>query len=208
MTKFIFSTSILSFGMLLIPFTAFADSWSLDSDKEHPPESDENRIIKWCNEDGTHTRYASANLKIKGYQPCGSVTSVVTCDASGTRMIGGNGEKRPRGHRDCSIGPRLVVLSYSDEDTIDKTYQAQPDEKIEALTPEEEKKLQEEFKDAQKKHQESQEKQMQAMTNQLLQQLGLAGNAPGKKPSNEKKLGEIFKNLDPQSRKRVKKMLE
>ena len=78
-----------------------------------PPSSAENRIIKWCAEKGTHTRYASANIQLKGYSPCGEVKTAMSCDAVGNRMISPTGTV-PYGHRDCSLGKRLVVIRHDE----------------------------------------------------------------------------------------------
>lgn len=78
-----------------------------------PPSSAENRIIKWCADRGTHTRYASANIQLRGYTPCGEVKTAMSCDSVGNRMISPSGAV-PYGHRDCALGKRLVVIRHDE----------------------------------------------------------------------------------------------
>ncbi len=118
-----------------------------------PPSSAENRIIKWCAESGTHTRYASANIQLKGYAPCGEVkTAVRTCDAVGNRMISPGGEV-PYGYRDCSLGKRLVVIRH---DPLD------PPNDDRGLSSAEQHALNREFKQIQKDQEKQEAKDIEA----------------------------------------------
>lgn len=85
-----------------------ADSWTLSGDGQYAPTNPEDIIIKWCETNGERTRYASANLNIKGYEPCGKLQTAATCDAGGERIISGD-LNRPYDHRDCVKGPRISI---------------------------------------------------------------------------------------------------
>ena len=77
-------------SIILLSFsTCHADNWSINQKKALPGEKDENRIIKWCDkETGKKVRYASANIALKGYEPCGSIKSVDVCDENGNKFLG------------------------------------------------------------------------------------------------------------------------
>lgn len=65
------------------------DNWSINEKSELPPVSDENRIIKWCDDKtNKHIRFSSANIAIKGYHPCGTIVNTETCDAEGNKILG------------------------------------------------------------------------------------------------------------------------
>lgn len=134
---------------LSVPF-ALTEDWSSESGKEHRPAEQENRIIKWCSEDGSRVRYASANLTIKGFQPCGTLAATKTCDAVGNRIISKDGA-RPRDHRDCDLGPRILVIRQAPEDEIDLSGLDAKRKQGEPLTPEEQRSLEKELKIAEKK---------------------------------------------------------
>ena len=75
--------------ILFIFSTCHADNWSLNEKKALPAEKDENRIIKWCDkETGKKIRYASANIALAGYKPCGAIKSIDVCDENGNKFLG------------------------------------------------------------------------------------------------------------------------
>lgn len=139
------------------------DRWSQNGVAEHEATSKENRIIKWCKPDGSKARFASANLKIKGYEPCGKLEAVSSCDAVGNRLISKN-SKRPIDHKDCGTGPRIVVISHS-----------QPDDgqsgDVEPMTAAENRQLTAEMRAAEKQQENDPEIQLQKAVNQLLTNL-------------------------------------
>lgn len=98
---------VAAIAMLSTSVAIAADGWATDSSKEHPAPSAENRIIRWCSTDGKQERFASANIDLTGYAPCGELSTPIYCDASGRRMIGGS--NHPPVYKDCSVGPRIVV---------------------------------------------------------------------------------------------------
>jgi len=100
--------SIVLSLLLLSPRTGFADEWSVDEATQLPPTAPENRIIKWCQLEGDGVRYASSNLNIPGYKPCGKLAVTMNCDSTGRRYIG---EEISSGYtyRDCSVGPRITI---------------------------------------------------------------------------------------------------
>lgn len=75
----------------------------------------ENRIIKWCETGGSEVRYASANLRIHGFEPCGSVKTAVTCDPLGAKFIGP--DNGPHGYKNCAYGKRLQITNIDDTQT-------------------------------------------------------------------------------------------
>jgi len=75
--------------ILILNLNAWADNWSFNNKKNLPAQKDENRIIKWCDkETGKKTRYASANVELAGYKPCGAIKSIDVCDANGNKFLG------------------------------------------------------------------------------------------------------------------------
>ena len=150
------------------------DEWSTEAKKQHAPENPRNRIIKWCSLDGTKSRWASANLEIKGYEPCGTLQAATTCDAGGNRMIGKTDE-RPYTHRDCGVGERIVIIRHDPPDTdtgntlADYAEEALGKPEL-ALSAEESRKLEREIKDAEKELEGSLDYQLQKIGDQLLQQ--------------------------------------
>ena len=75
MVKIVFLASIF----FIFPSAAWAQSGSSD------------KIIKWCADEGTHVRYASANIQLKGYTPCGQLSASRRCDDNGRRFISAGG---------------------------------------------------------------------------------------------------------------------
>lgn len=195
----------LAVSMLFLATEAFGDQWSLSSELEHPPVRAENRIIKWCDEESGHERWASANIKLKGYTPCGKLASVSTCDASGKRMIAGNEVARPNDHRDCGIGPRILIVNHDEEDTIDTSHAATDPADISPLSSKERQDLKREFSEAKKLQSNDPMMQMQKMADMLLQQL-LGGSARSAKGS--KQLDHMLKNVDPKTRDSIKQLLK
>ncbi len=196
----------LTLGMLLLGAqSALADQWSLSGDLEHPPAQPNNRIIKWCADDSDHERWASANIKLKGYAPCGKLSSVSTCGASGQRLIGSTDAKRPNDHRDCGVGPRILIINHDEEDTIDTSNVAESPEDITPLSSKEQQDLKREFKLAKKQQDSDPMMQMQKMADLLLQQL-LMGN--GQKPKSDRELNKMLKHVDPKTRKAIKQLLK
>ena len=87
---------------------ASAEDWTSNQGRVLPPTSAENRIVKWCEKDGDKVRYASANLEIKGFAPCGTVATAANCDATGNRYIG-PATGAPHGYLDCNNGQRIYI---------------------------------------------------------------------------------------------------
>jgi len=67
-----------------------------------------NKIIKWCGKDKNDVRFSSANLKVKGYEPCGEPEVRVSCDPAGNKFYS-QGEGSPHSYQDCGVGPRIVI---------------------------------------------------------------------------------------------------
>ena len=208
----IFSLSVLLAA--LIPISASADEWSLENGKEFPPEQPENRIIKWCSEDGKKTRYASANLKIKGFKPCGRVSTSKTCDAGGNRLIG-KGKDLPRDHKDCSV-ERIFIVNYGEDDTVDRTNMVKPDEDVKPLSEDELAALQREVKNAKKKH-KSPQAQMQSIMNAFSRSMSQNNRNKSKQRRRQSKrerermlksIEEMLKGYDPSIQKAVKELMD
>ena len=190
---------------LFLPLQSSAEQWSLEQSQEHPPEKPQNRIIKWCSEDGSQERWASANIQPKGYIPCGKLSTVATCGASGKRMIGGNDSERPRDHRDCGVGPRILIVNHDENDTIDTSAVPENPGEITPLSNDEAKALKQEIEHAEKLQNSDPMMQLQKMADLLLQQL-LSG--PGGKPKSDRELDKKLKNVDPKTRSAIKQLLK
>jgi len=146
------------------------NEWTVEGNQDLPPTNPENRIIKWCKLDGSHVRFASANLKLKGYEPCGKLTSHTSCDAGGTRMISKDAN-RPSGHLDCGRGPRIQIsrdgvdllptpgdeaipsdyyLKQLDEDYLQQLPEEEKNKTVRAMSPAEVYQMQKEMERAQR----------------------------------------------------------
>ncbi len=65
-------------------------------------------IVKWCDHDSGHERYASSGITPAGYEPCGELAVVAYCDALGNKYIGPL-DNVPFGYKDCKLGPRIYA---------------------------------------------------------------------------------------------------
>ncbi len=80
--------------ILILTSSTWAENWSFNDKQNLPAQKDENRIIKWCDkETGKKTRYASANIELAGYKPCGAIKSIDVCDANGNKFLGDTPKK-------------------------------------------------------------------------------------------------------------------
>jgi hypothetical protein len=221
------SFNFLVFTLTLSIFSAFSvraalsEQWSIENDKQHPPVAASNRIIKWCQDKGNKTRYASANLKIKGFSPCGAISPSITCDPSGNRMIG-SGE-RPRAHKDCAVGPRIVIINHDSSDIVDTQNLASSSEDIKPLSSKERSDFSRALKESQRKQNQQYVDQMREVTKLLMSGLLGVDSSPytfnnTKRPKSKyerrreqrkakKQLKEMLKQLDPASRKALEGML-
>ncbi len=213
--------------LLLLVLVLFAsranaeDAWTTDAGKQHPAASAENRIIRWCNEAGTHERFASANIEIKGYHPCGELAMPVSCDPSGTRMIGKSGET-PYAFKDCAVGPRIKIERHGP--VITENYQdpLSPDgeDPGDPLSTIERSDLAREMKKAKDQQAQSLDVQLQRALDQMMQQLlsidgydvlsgqKTARRAPSKQRRfNEKQIDELIRYVDPQYQRQLEKIL-
>lgn len=206
---------------LICPFTSiiptalaepYNDLWSKDSSKEHDPPSSENRIVKWCSDEGQHVRYASANITLSGYHPCGTLGIHKTCDPSGNRFFGKADDSRPYAHQDCAVGPRIVIVNHGKKDIIDTSAVPKEGEEIGSLTDDEQQALKEEMDKAAKVHsQHDPVVEMQKLIGLL--QAGLFPTRPGNDKQQQqiidaqKELQKILKSFDPQTKKVLESFL-
>lgn len=168
-------------GVCIVPlFPAGAendDAWTVDITKQHPPISQENRIIKWCAESGDGVRYASANIELKGYKPCGELKTAMQCDPAGARMINPAGDF-PSSYRDCSVGPRIKIERHDPLPLQEPSELGTPSALAAngGLSPDETRRLKREFTAAQEQQERQEQKEMQ----QTLQAVfGAFGGLPG-----------------------------
>lgn len=202
-----------AFALLVMAVTAsvtLADEWSQVDGKEHSPDSAPNRIIKWCSEDGTKTRYASANLQIKNFKPCGVLNIEKSCDASGNRLIS-NTSDRPRDHRDCDLGPRIMVIRHGEDDIIDASNLAKPSSTPAALTPEEQQALKEELEKASKAQaQYDPLAQLQQFFGIMMRSTNGEASAKDRKELEQakKQLNQALPQMDPVTRRAVQQFLD
>lgn len=194
--------------LLVWPALVQAEQWSLDGEGEHPPPAPENRIIKWCSEDGSHVRYASSNIEIKGYTPCGKVGATTTCDASGNRMISKD-PNRPHDHLDCGVGPRIFIMNHHEDDTIDLSALPEDDEQVGAMTEAEKRALEKEVQEAYKRDPNL---QLQHVAERLIRMMFAANPLDNKskreRRNTRKQADEILKSFDPQTREALEKFLD
>ncbi len=160
------------------------DAWTVDISKQHPPLGQENRIIKWCADDSDGVRYASANIELKGYHPCGELHTTMQCDPSGARMINPPGDFPPA-YRDCSIGPRIKVTRHDPlpepaDTNVDATELAQGA----GLSADEQRRLKREFAAAQADAEKREEREMQEAMRAIFSAFGGTaindGTSPGR----------------------------
>ncbi len=198
---------LISYFFLSASLAHAEERWSSDRSKEHPPASSENRIIKWCRDDGKHERFASANLDIKGYKPCGELQVPVNCDPAGQRMISKTG-KPPEAYKDCGVGPRIVV-KRTDGGTIEGDVSADsPD----ALTSRERADLNREMKHAEKEQEKSLEIQMGKALDNMVKAImganGMLGGSSAAPQLSDRQVQEMLRYVDPQSQPELKRLLQ
>lgn len=208
---------------LLIASPAFADeSWTDEVGKEGPAPQNENRIIRWCSTDGTHQRFASANIEINGYQPCGEINVPVSCDPSGKRYIGKSGNE-PYAYKSCAKGPRIVMPAQSeDEEESEEVRELDTALSETAPTPlnsKEKMDLASDLRQVEQNQSSDVEMQLQkvldGMLGQLLSQAGPMmkasknSNRRGQKGLLQKKqIDELIRYVDPQQQDQLRQMLE
>lgn len=169
----------LAFSMqILLAGPCFADNWSINNKNEHPPEVDENRIIKWCDDvTGKNIRYSSANIKISGYHPCGNIVSSNTCDAENNKILG---------------NPKTGIFKECGPSSIKNSPSSSSSSSIEPLSHKELKDLKSAMKKAADTHNSDPEVQLQILTDKLL------ANFMGNSGSNEKDLSKLINVNDTQ----------
>jgi len=212
---------LLSSLLLLVPTPALAaDQWSYQEHTQDDPTPPRDRIIKWCNDSG-QVRYASANIKLKEYKPCGKIDTTATCDPSGNRFIGGNDSKKPYTYKNCNIGKRIEITNYKreDTDTPEGVTTSSPNDPIKPLSPSEEEQLRKDMKKAKQQHSHN---DPTAQVQQLIQ--GLMGNLldpnsnkgstrnlkSKRKPSRgqqQQMVKGLLDQLDPKSRQAVEQFM-
>ena len=190
-----------------------ADEWTSETNKQHLPGSPENRIIKWCSTDGTKVRYASANLKIKEFEPCGTVNTTATCDPSGNRFISKDSE-RPPAHLDCAVGPRIYVVAHHKDEQVDTSSLALSAEQLNALAPDERESLKRDLQQIEKDQEHDPSMQLQQSLAGLLQ--GYFGKSAGinsrsksraAKAPPQDPVNQLLDQLSPDSRKQLEGLL-
>lgn len=148
------------------------EEWSLDG-QQYPPTPPENRIIRWCSADGAKERFASANIRLDGYEPCGQLRAHATCDAAGTKLFS-NDPNVPYDHKDCAAGPRIMVISHN------PPVQPAPMNEPEIGKAS----FQREFKQLQKKQEEDAKKELHTIVEAALSQLLGTVVSPNPRSSN------------------------
>ncbi|MDD2943248.1 MAG: hypothetical protein PHC51_09820 [bacterium] len=111
--RIIHTISFLCIAIVCFPVfvvEAETDSFNVQRSSGYTGEEPENAIIKWCSDrDSTKIRYASANIDLAGWSPCGEIETLAYCDASGGRRYFSPESEVPHGYRLCSEGPRIYV---------------------------------------------------------------------------------------------------
>lgn len=200
-------------------FARAEDGWGVDPKKEHPPVSSQNRIIRWCANEGSKERFASANLAVEGFHPCGELNTPVSCDPVGKRLIGKNGQP-PEIYKDCSVGPRIVVHR---EDGVRIGSAALQGENPEPISGIEQAALQRDVKNAAKDQASNTQAQLERMVDGILQSLltaqaqGLESQgftskgAPGNRGGygfTDDQIDDMVRYVDPKYQAQLKKALQ
>lgn len=111
--RIVLATTFLSIAMVRFPILfveAESDSFNVQRSSGYAGDEPENAIIKWCSDrDSSRVRYASANIDLAGWSPCGEVKTLAYCDASGGRRYLLPDAEVPYGYRPCSEGSRIYV---------------------------------------------------------------------------------------------------
>lgn len=207
---------IIICSMLVATAASADEQWSEDATREHRPEAAENRIIRWCSDDGSHQRYASANLNIAGYRPCGELAIPVACDPGGKRMI--TKEPMPAAYRDCSVGPRIVVERTDgppieeEPSEIGASASDSSGEPVSPLSTREKSNLKKELGAAERAQEQDLgiqlEKSLDLLLKSLLGAQASNGGGAGLGMFDEKQLEEMMRYVDPKDRKELKKLLK
>ena len=215
-------TAAVLFGATLFFSTSIVraeDGWGIDPKKEHPPMSSQNRIIRWCSNDGKKERFASANLAVEGFHPCGELKTPVSCDPVGQRMIGNNGQP-PEVYKDCSLGPRIVVHKSDGVKIGSAALQGENPEPISSL---EQAALQRDVKNAAKDQESSTQAQLERMVDGILQSMLIAQSqamdsqgytskgAPGNRGGygfTDDQIDDMVRYVDPKYQAQLKKVLQ
>ncbi len=182
-----------------------SDAWTIDISKQHPPVSAENRIIRWCSEDGSKHRYASANIDLKGYKPCGQLSSVVSCDPSGARVFSSSSQPPPGSrnyaHRDCSVGPRIKVVRHepnpvtSSDFTGERSQVAADGSPPTGLSAAEYKRLERDFKVAQAEQERKNQKELEQVMSAMF---GALSGGSGRGRDSRQRRGRDSQQLPPE----------
>lgn len=167
-----FAVAALLALSLLYGRDAIADNFAIEG-HDYSGTSAENRIIRWCSSDDSKIRFASANITIAGFRPCGELKTRVTCDAVGNRLIGDQGNV-PYDHKDCGEGPRLLVIAHDPPSPPEGTFEPSP------LTSKERADLTRDLREIEQAQEKREQKQIQAILNRVVGELlggsDLAGN--------------------------------
>lgn len=197
------------------PVLAEDDSWTIDLNKQHPPVSQENRILKWCADAGDGVRFASANIELKGYHPCGELQTAMQCDPSGARMINPGGEF-PSTYRDCSLGPRISVVRRDPLPAVapDGLGEAPPGSSPEGsatnegLSPGEQRRLKREFSAAQQQQERAEQKEIEQAMKAVLGAFGGLQNADPERRRNLGSSGSTARNQQQQIEQLMRLMMQ
>ncbi len=207
------SAIVILFALVATSPASAADGWGIDPAKEHPPASSQNRIIRWCSADGKKERFASANLAVEGFQPCGELNTPVACDPVGQRMIGKS--EKPPIYKDCSVGPRIVVHKA---DGIKIGSAALAGEPLGPLSPDEQAALKRDVKSAEKDQSTDTQMQLEKMVDGILQSMlvadakgsgarGAAGSKGGYGFSDDE-IDDMVRYVDPKFQDHLRRVLK
>jgi hypothetical protein len=199
-----------------VPGFCSADSehWTTDVKNEHPAPSVENRIIRWCSDSNSAERYASANIDIAGFHPCGEIKTAVTCDPSGRRMISKNNTAVPYAFKDCDIGERISVVR-TDGWLPEKVNAAEPTAAVPPLSADERRNLTHDVKRVEQGQSEDLEIQLQKIMDTLLS--GMLSrmpaqqndrSRPGKSGLSDRQIDDLIRYVDPSMQQKLRDVLK
>ena len=211
-TSYLISTAVFLLASAA-PASAEGEVWSLEASKEHPGIDSENRIIRWCSDDQTKSRYASANIQLKGYQPCGELNIPVNCDPSGQRLISKDANL-PYAYKDCGVGPRIQMRRSAHEEIHSET----PDTSVDPLSSREKSDLAKDVKGIEQAQGQDLEMQLQKMLDGIMGQMinqvssmkisnkGARGGV--KIPISDKDAEMLIRYVDPQQQDQLRQILK
>ncbi|MFN8392190.1 MAG: hypothetical protein U0136_17995 [Bdellovibrionota bacterium] len=197
---------------------AESEQWTEQASNQHPAVGAHNRIIRWCSSEGKPERFASANISLKGYQPCGELQTPISCDPSGRRYISKDANT-PYAYKDCGTErihmPRRKDLPFDEHgnpigDVAQQANGADPLSTNEAAS------LRRDVKKIEAAQSQDLDMQIEKMLSSMMNQMISGANvnrggkaAPrGRALVDERQLEMLMRYVDPQQQERFRALMQ